>query len=232
MKNPLSPPASDPITIDRLIRSQRRSLALQIDSSGRLIVRAPLRLPRAEIERFVQSRAPWIRKHQQRMLAIRPPEHHYQAGERFLYLGEEYPLAILDSERPALELRDGQFRLARAALPRAAQLFERWYRNQARAVFSQRAGDQARRVGQSFAQLRVSSARTRWGSCSSRRTLSFTWRLVMAPPAVIDYVIVHELAHLQVHGHTPAFWGLVAAWLPEWRNAVGWLKENGYRLVI
>ncbi|GAP13261.1 predicted metal-dependent hydrolase [Longilinea arvoryzae] len=225
-------PNASPIRIDRLIRSKRRTLALQIDAGGRLTVRAPLRLPRAEIERFVQSRAGWIRRHQQRSLAAQPPEHHYQAGERFLYLGEEYPLAIVDAVRPALELREGQFRLSRAALPRAEQLFTRWYRNQARQVFAHRADFHARRVGEHFDRLRVSSARTRWGSCSSRRTLSFTWRLVMAPPAAIDYVIIHELAHLQVHAHSHSFWGLVEAWLPEWKTAADWLKENGYRLAI
>ncbi len=225
-------PSDDAISIDRLIRSKRRTLALQIDTGGRLIVRAPLRLPRAEIERFVQLRAGWIRRHQQRARAEAFPAHRYQPGERFLYLGVEYPLEVIEGQRTALELRDGVFRLARAAVPRAEQVFTAWYRARAREVFSQRAGAHAQQVGVRFDRLRVSSARTRWGSCSSQRTLSFTWRLVMAPPEVIDYVVVHELAHLQVRGHTRAFWGQVAAWLPDWQQRAAWLKQNGYRLSL
>lgn len=223
---------NEPIAIDRLIRSQRRTLALQIDARGQLVVRAPQRLPRVEIERFVRSRAAWIRSHQQRVRAAQPPQHRYRSGERFLYLGEEYPLEIVDVSRPALELRAGVFRLSRSVAPQAEQLLTRWYREQAREAFTRRAEFQAQRLGLRFAKLRVSSARTRWGSCSSRGTLSFTWRLVMAPPAVIDYVIVHELAHLQIQGHGRAFWQLVSAWLPGWQSSAAWLKENGYRLSL
>jgi len=220
------------IAIDRLIRSKRRTLALQIDAGGRLVVRAPLHLPRAEIERFVQLRAGWIHKHQQRSRVEVRPEHQYQAGERFLYLGVEYPLEIVASQRPALQLRGGVFRLAQAAQAQAASLFTRWYRDQARALFAQRAGLHAQRVGAHFEKITVSSARTRWGSCSNRRTLCFTWRLVMAPLAAVDYVVVHELAHLQHHGHTRAFWQQVEAWLPGWKQQADWLKQNGYRLSL
>ena len=220
------------ITIDRLIRSKRRTLALQIDAGGRLIVRAPLHLSRAEIERFVQLRAGWVHKHQQRSRAEVRPDHAYQPGERFLYLGVEYPLEIVAAQRPALQLRDGVFQLSHSAQARAASLFTRWYRSQAREVLSQRAWFHARRVDAQFEKITVSSARTRWGSCSNRRTLSFTWRLVMAPQAAIDYVVVHELAHLQHHGHTRAFWQQVEAWLPNWKAQAAWLKQNGYRLSL
>lgn len=96
----------------------------------------------------------------------------------------------------------------------------------------QRAQELARQAGVQFDKLRVSSARTRWGSCSSRGALSFTWRLVMAPPEVIDYVVTHELAHLQVRGHSREFWALVAHRMPGWQAAAAWLKENGYRLSL
>jgi len=226
------PISDDAIRIDRLIRSKRRTLALQIGADGRLIVRAPQRMPLCDIERHVQARADWIRKHQERFRARPAPEHHYRPGERFLYLGAEYPLALVENARPALALVDGEFRLSRAALPRARQVFTAWYRARAREVFTQRAVEHARQVGVSFENLRVSSARTRWGSCSNQRTLSFTWRLVMAPPEAIDYVVIHELAHLQVRGHSRDFWALVAGWMPAWQPAAAWLKENGYKLSL
>lgn len=79
-------------------------------------------------------------------------------------------------------------------------------------------------------KLRISSARTRWGSCSAKGTISLTWRLVMAPPEILDYVIVHELAHLKVKNHSSAFWKVVETYLPGYQNQRKWLKQNGHTL--
>jgi predicted metal-dependent hydrolase len=81
-------------------------------------------------------------------------------------------------------------------------------------------------------KLRISSARTRWGSCSRQGTLSFTWRLVMAPEEVIDYVVVHELCHLRHLNHSKAFWGLVEGILPDYKVRRAWLKRHGERLQL
>ena len=102
-----------------------------------------------------------------------------------------------------------------------------WYKAQARSLLSGRvdffAGRHAIRVG----KVRISSARTRWGSCSARGTLSFTWRLVMAPPEVIDYVVVHEMCHLKEMNHSGAFWARVEAILPDYKARRKWLKDHG-----
>jgi len=79
--------------------------------------------------------------------------------------------------------------------------------------------------------IRISSARTRWGSCSSRGTLSFTYRLVMAPPDVVDYVVLHELVHTQIHNHSKTFWNKVAKLMPDYKPRLAWLKKNGKYLM-
>jgi predicted metal-dependent hydrolase len=112
----------------------------------------------------------------------------------------------------------------RAALPRAAAVFEAWYRRQARLVLAERVAAYAWQTGLQPKKLRIGAARTRWGSCSSKGTLSFTWRLVMAPQQVVDYVVVHELCHLQVKNHSRDFWARVKAILPDYKQQVGWLK--------
>jgi predicted metal-dependent hydrolase len=81
-------------------------------------------------------------------------------------------------------------------------------------------------------RIRITSARTRWGSCSSKGTLSFTWRLVMAPLEVVDYVVIHELAHLRVKNHSQVFWDSVAALMPDYKRHVTWLKKNGRFLTL
>jgi hypothetical protein len=211
----------------KIIRSRRRTIALIVETDGSLTVRAPLRASQAAIEQFMVEKQDWIRRKQaQARLAYRPPRR-FVPGETFLYLGENYPLEIVSAARPALEIKDGRFRLAQAALPHAAKAFERWYRARAAEVIGARVEAYAARHGLRPAKLRISGAATRWGSCSSRGVLSFTWRLVLAPLEVIDYVVAHELAHLRARNHSKAFWAQVATILPDYARRADWLKRHG-----
>jgi predicted metal-dependent hydrolase len=219
------------IAIDELIRTRRRSLAVIIRDDGRLVVRAPLRMPAREIHEFVGSREAWIiaRQAQARARQARILPKRYVSGEEFLYLGQPYPLEIRDAQRPSLVFNGG-FRLARAALPGAAGVFERWYRRRALRVLSERVEWYARAYGFEHNGIRITSARKQWGSCGPRGDLRFAWRLVMAPLAVIDYVVVHELAHLRHKNHGKRFWGKVRSILPDYSQRKEWLEENGYLL--
>jgi predicted metal-dependent hydrolase len=213
-----------------LIRSRRKTVALIVQGDGSLVVRAPLRLARKAIDQFVASKAEWIEKHRQ-AVKVRPaaaPGHAYTAGEQFWFLGQRCPLEIVTAAKaPLLEFKDGKFRLAARAVPRAAQVFEAWYRQQARDVLAERVALRAAFHMLTVSGVRISSARTRWGSCSSRGSLSFTWRLVLAPLEVVDYVVVHELAHLRVHNHSPAFWKEVGTMMPDYAARKRWKKIMG-----
>jgi len=101
----------------------------------------------------------------------------------------------------------------------------------ARELVSALAEEESRRVGVAYARIRIGDQRTRWGSCSSRGTLSFSWRLVLAPFEVLDYVVVHELCHLRVPNHSKGFWTLVERWRPGWRDQREWLREYGPELL-
>jgi predicted metal-dependent hydrolase len=222
-----------PIPIDHLIHSRRKTVALIIQRDGSLTVRAPLRMPEGSIQEFVQNHAEWIRKKQaQAKAAIPPPKRSYSKGESFLYLGKEYPLTIVTHQRPGISFSGGNFHLAHSSLPKARQIFIRWYKTQARMVISDRVAFLAKKNIFTYQKMRISSARTRWGSCSTNGTLSFTWRLVMAPAEVIDYVVVHELSHTQIRNHSPKFWHRVAEIMPEYKRYVSWLKKNGHFLTL
>jgi predicted metal-dependent hydrolase len=155
----------------------------------------------------------------------------YTAGEKLWYLGERYPLVISPAARKSLTFSN-QFTLAQSALPRAGEIFTAWYKAQARQVIAPRVALFATQYGYPVARLRIGSARTRWGSCSSRGTLSFTWKLVMAPVPVIDYVILHELAHLEHPNHSRAFWERVAQLDPQFKEHRAWLKKHGAQLTL
>jgi predicted metal-dependent hydrolase len=220
------------IPIDRLVRSRRRTVALVIERDGSLTVRAPLRMAEGRIRDFVESHAGWIVKNQARVRAALPAApKQFVEGETFLFLGREYPLTIVPRQRPALTFDGTAFRLAKSALPRAEEAFIRWYKEQAAALLFERVRMLGEMYGFRHKKLRISSARTRWGSCSSLGTLSFTYRLVMAPPEVVDYVVLHELVHTQVRNHSKTFWNRLGALMPDYKTRLGWLKKNGKYLV-
>ncbi|NOY98925.1 MAG: M48 family metallopeptidase [Chloroflexi bacterium] len=212
----------------KIIRSRRKTIALVVQPNGELLVRAPQRATLKQITAMVAQHADWIARKQAQVLAARAAfaPRQFVAGEKFPFLGESYSLQLVNAESPVLDL-NGSFQLARSALGRAEQVFERWYRRQARQVFTGRVGFYAGKYGFDYARVRISSARTRWGSCSPKGSLNFTWRLVMAPPEIVDYVVVHELSHLREHNHSKAFWTQVEAILPDYRARRKWLRENG-----
>ncbi|HEY3311015.1 MAG TPA: SprT family zinc-dependent metalloprotease [Anaerolineales bacterium] len=221
-----------PASVDEIIRSKRKTVSIQVYPDGRVVVRAPLRTPLKLINAFVQSKSGWIDE-KKALVSSRPvtPARQFTNGEKFWLLGKQVPLRVMPSQRAALVFED-EFLLAEKALSKALPLFERWYKVRAGAVLSERVKFYAEKHGFQYKKLRISSARTRWGSCSSLGTLSFTWRLVMAPLEVVDYVVIHELAHLKVKNHSAQFWNEVARLMPAYKAAREWLKKNGRFLTL
>jgi hypothetical protein len=221
------------IQIDHFIRTRRKTIALIIQRDGSLMVRAPLRMPEARIMEFIESHAGWIRKKQVVAKASPPPAiKGFVEGEFFLYLGKEHPLNIVPHQRPQLIFEQEVFSLAHAALPNADQVFIRWYKSQALSVITDLVDRCARENGFSYKRIRISSARTRWGSCSSTGTLSFSWRLILASPEVVEYVVVHELVHTKIKNHSSRFWRGVEEIMPNYEEYVLWLKKNGTLLTL
>ena len=219
------------VEIHRLVRSKRKTLALIVETDGTLTVRAPLRMKEADIQRFLTEKQDWIKRKQSQVSKVALPSRQYMDGETFLYLGKEIPLRIVPDRKPALVM-DTVFKLTKSAQPQAESVFIAWYKAQARSILPERVSHFSRNYSFAPAKLRISSARTRWGSCSAKGTLSFTWRLMMAPLDVIDYVVVHELCHLKELNHSRAFWMQVESILPDYKARRTWLKKQGGALVL
>jgi hypothetical protein len=218
--------------IDRLVRSGRRMVGLEIGPDAALTVRAPLRLPLAGIGRIVDGKRQWILRKQEeaRRRAARQARRRDEQGGRFLYLGRSWPLGSAARPLLPLALCGDSFLIDEARRGEAAGLFAAWYRREAGRLLPPRVHELAGAMGVRPARVRIGGARSRWGSCSASGALHFSWRLVMAPPEVIDYVIVHELAHLRRHDHSRRFWAVVEEFLPGFREPRRWLKENGFLL--
>lgn len=214
--------------ISRVIRSRRRTLALQVTPDASLIVRAPFRASEEYIRRLVKRKMPWIIKRQRmaREAFLSRPRHAFLEGETFLFQGEPRRLCLAPEGSPPLTYSEGRFLLAKPHVPSARQIFEKWYRSQALSIIKERIRPYAARAGLAYSKIAVTGARRRWGSCSSKGNLNFSWRLVMAPPEIMDYVIVHELAHIAVPNHSARFWQKVGTLFPDHRRARLWLNKN------
>lgn len=218
-------------TQHQIIRSKRKTLALIVKPDGSVLVRAPMRTSGAVIEEFVRKNTPWIeRKKAEALAALPPPTRQYVSGEPFPFLGTYYPLEVVEGQRELLQLK-GNFKLAASHQHTADAVFARWYREQARQVLTTRVELFARQHGFQYKGIRITSARTRWGSCSASGSLSFSWRLIQAPLPVVDYVILHELVHTQIHNHSRKFWQKVNALMPDYHEHRRWLREHGRELL-
>jgi len=222
-----------------IIRTRRKTVALVVKPDGQLVVRAPLRATKKQIQQAVEQQAEWIRATQEKALVRYHPlvPKQFTSGEEFWFLGKVYRLEIVNAggARPvelALDEPGGRFLLDRLAVPQAQLILTRWYRQQAARVMAEQVSLAAARHGFSYTRVKINSARTRWGSCSSRGSLSFPWRLVMAPLPVIDYVVLHELVHTRERSHARIFWEQVQAIAPDYKQHKKWLKENGHLLRV
>lgn len=217
----------------KVIRSHRRTMSLEITKDGSAIIRAPFLFPERKIVRFVSDKATWIKK-KQAMMKKRVAEkqlRHFLPGEYFLFLGKQYPLLIVQRKRPVLVLSEC-FELSENGWKKGAIVFTDWYKKKTLEITSALARQYAARHALSYKQIRITGAKTRWGSCSSKGHLSFSWRLIMAPEEVVRYVVVHELAHLVHHNHSKRFWKCVEKMDQSFKKQKRWLKENGHKLVL
>jgi len=222
------------ITIDKIIRSDRRSIGIEIGRDASVIVRAPKKTPLTAIEKIVSEKRGWItekqRIMQERLESI--PDRKFANGETFPLLGKEYPLFVTEIAMPHLSFSGYRFILKKRYQPQARRLFFVWYRKKASEIIPPRVEHYSRLHSIPYKKINISWAASRWGSASSQGTLSFSWRLVMAPISVIDYVVVHELAHLVEQNHSRRFWDRVSEMYPTYQKARQWLLDNGHRLTL
>ncbi|MGC8690929.1 MAG: M48 family metallopeptidase [Caldisericaceae bacterium] len=220
------------IEIEQIIHSKRKTIAIEVTDRATLIVKAPYFVSKVAVNKVIEKHKSWINKRIAIAKTIeKPSSKGFVSGESFLYLGRTYRLFIVYAQEEPFKF-DNAFYLREDMQPFAKDIFINWYRNEARKFISERVNYYSNLAGIKYNKVKITSAMKRWGSCSRERNLSFTYRLVMAPIFVIDYVIVHELCHIIEHNHSKTFWEHVKVILPGYKNARAWLNEKGQMLVI
>ena len=217
-------------------RHRRRTIAISIERDGRVVVRAPAKTARDALHQFVQEKRPWIKKKLLQIRQERTDTHPraFVSGETFFYLGDRYPLKVtynLSGASP-LAFIGGEFQLNERFKGDRKALFVAWYKKQAETLIRQRMDRYREVMDIPSVHARITSAKYQWGGCSSRDRITFSWKIVLAPLPMVDYVVVHELAHLSERNHSSNFWKIVETILPDYRVRRQWLKEHGYLLDV
>lgn len=201
----------------QLRRSQRRTIGLSIDHRG-LRVGAPTRARIGDIENLIHEHGQWVLD---KLAAWRdraaPGKLEICDGTVIFALGEALTAVFTNVGRSRWQFGPGTLYLRPDATHCANDLLEQALRDKARAVFTERLAHHAPRLGVGAPPLRLSSARTRWGSCSHHGGVALNWRLILMPLAIVDYVVCHELAHLKEMNHSPRFWSVVEQLCPDWK---------------
>ncbi len=216
-------------------KKRRKTISLHIKEDGKIVIMAPYHTPKWEIERFIEGKQSWIvEKISEKEKQMKEVEKTFLPGERFLYLGEWYPLEIHDSshKEPPLTLSFGTFILNKDHIEEARGLLMQWYKREAKEKIVGRVDYYSGRLHLFPKGIRITNARSRWGSCSRDNRLSFSWRIIMASLAAVDYILIHELVHIREKNHSKKFWATLESILPDYRKHRLWLKENGHLLQL
>jgi predicted metal-dependent hydrolase len=245
----------------RIRRSERaRRARILVDGDGVEVV-VPRRFPLRQVEPFVEEKRAWIERTLRRLRETEAelPAARLEDGGMVPYLGESLRLSVrveagrqrehtarrgdvlrvaLPADPERLPPPHGQLPLLNDEEPLApaeGALFgalERWYRKRARAEVAPRLDAACARAGTTYSRLQIRGQRTRWASCSSTGAMSFNWRLLLAPAEILDYVVEHEVAHLELLDHSQRFWRLLASRCPDWREHEAWLRRHGHALKL
>ena len=230
---------TEALTVDDLTFEVRRSLRrktveLTVDRGGELILSAPPDVDEELMADFVREKRFWlytkIAEKEARQQPVGGKE--FVSGEGFPYLGRSFRLLLVDEQDNALKLEGGRFKLVREEVSEGREHFIRWYMERGKPWLNRRVKGWASRMGVEPKGVEVRDLGFRWGSCGKARNVNFHWATMLLPASVVDYVIVHELAHLIEPNHTPEFWQRVGRALPEYEQRKAWLAEHGGQYVL
>ncbi len=218
----------------QIVRSpKRKKLTITVERDRSVVVHVPQETSEDEVHRIMEEKRQWILeklRHPQKYEERRhPPGKEVVNGESARYLGRDYRIEITETDSGDIEFTR-HFLVPPARQSKRREVLRDWYIAQAKEKILPRATQHAHELGVTFASAHIVDNRYRWGSCTVGDSVNFNWRLIKAPMFVIDYVIVHELAHLIEANHTPHFWSIVRARTATMEKAKAWLKEHGQLL--
>lgn len=218
-------------TIVAVVRESARTRRLRmVVRAGRSIeLTVPRRTSTRALRQFVEENSVWLGEKIAAARARQPLLGLAQAGT--VWLAGERLAIVRGSGTSSVANRHGATVRISGPPDQIAGAIDRWYRREARERLETAVAGESARLGIPYERVSIRDQRTRWGSCSTRGTLSFSWRLVLSPPEVLEYVVTHELLHVRQPNHSRAFWALLDLHRPGWREEAAWLRRHGHELL-
>lgn len=215
-----------------VVRSNRKTMAIEIKQDGTIVVRVPKLMDRKSVERFVSEHYNWIEKHYEAVSEKleKKQAFRWEDGAELLLSGDLIKLRVAvkpGSNRMSAFLKDGELMVVVPRMDEQAieAVVKAWYKDVAKRVISQRVEAYAGLMGVDYNRICVRAQKTRWGSCSGKGNLNFNWKLLLMPPKVLDYVVVHELSHRREMNHSERFWSIVGQVMPDYQEQRRRLRE-------
>lgn len=219
---------------------RRRSISIEI-RKAQVVVRAPMGVAQTVLLDFLQQKAAWVKTkigEQQQALANVPEPRRYTQGTQLPFMDEVLTLVIGRGSRAAVARQGQHLHLLLSTRARVSdetqirQLLSRWYQQQALAILARKTAELTRALGLVCTQVSVKATRSKWGHCTSRGAIQYNWQILLAPEAIVDYLVAHEVSHLRHHNHSADFWALVASVCPRFKVDRAWLKAQGAHLSL
>ena len=217
-----------------LKKSERKTTSIYIERDGSVSVLAPKPFDNAKIESILERKRSWIYKNLAEWEDLNrvKVQRHYVNGESFLYLGRSYRLKLVDHQEVPLKLLHGHFCLSKNKVSDAPEIFKAFYKEKLLEKLKSKLTVYSECMGVQPKTVKVMELKHRWGSCSAKGAVNFHWKCAMLPLSVLDYVIVHELAHIKDARHSPQFWRAVEKVMPGYQEQKNWLKFNGAGMTL
>ena len=212
----------------KIIYSNRKTIGITVERDRSVVVRAPLGSDPQKIQNLIERKKFWIFQKQNHVQKYNSSElrKEFVNGESVLYLGRNYRLQIIKSDQDNIKLV-GKFIINHSSGSAIQNVFKNWFIDKANEKITPRIKYYARNMGVKYHRIMIMDMKYRWGSCTPNNNLCFNWRLIKAPMSVIDYIIVHELAHFLEPNHSTKFWNIVSIQNPNFEKAKDWLKRHG-----
>lgn len=219
---------------------RRRTVSIEV-RAAKVVVRAPMTTANSFLMAFLQQKASWVKAkiaEQQAVLAAQPERPNYGLGTPITLMDETLRLVLGRGPRAAIArvgqelhiLLSSRVRMDEQAQIRA--LLARWYQQQALQILTHKTAETCARAGLVYSSVKVKATRSKWGHCTSRGAIQYNWQILLAPQAIVDYLVAHEVSHLRHPNHSADFWALVASLCPSCKTDRAWLKANGARLCL
>ncbi len=215
-----------------IVRTNRRSLSLNINASGELIVKAPKRMDIEDILNFIKQKEEWITSKQKMIKASLLKNEKILNGDIYLFCGKEYKCIYVDKQKE-VEVDGENFTIPRKdSVEKEIYLIKKWYLSSTKQILQLRVNYFANLMQINYDGLGIDNSKIKWGSCSKSGIIKFNLRLSMLPHKIIDYIIIHELSHLLEFNHSKNFYQIIGSVMPDWQIQRNKLKEYGYLLKL